>query len=120
MFSVAGPDRSRTTRSVISSSRNAGSIPVSCSVRWTLSKKSGLARSRDARLTDRRSGSSPWSRQARSWRQACQSTQLSRETIRSLRSAMGMKWGGSRMPRVGWSQRIRASTPTIWAVRRSM
>ena len=85
-----------------------------------LSNSSGFDRSREARFTETRSGGSPLSIQVRACRQVSASTQVSRATMTSVRSAMEMNDEGSRTPREGWFHRISASTPTTSEVRRSM
>ena len=47
------------------------------------------------------------------WRQASSTTHAPIGTIRPVCSAIGMKTGGTTMPRSGWYQRISASAPTI-------
>ena len=58
----------------------------------------------------------PWSRQTRAWRQASSMTQAPSESIRPLRSAMGMKTLGLIMPRCGWCQRSSASAAVTCAL----
>ncbi|CKT39161.1 Uncharacterised protein [Mycobacterium tuberculosis] len=58
-------------------------------------------------------GSVLWSRQLRTWRQACSSTKAVSGTISPLFSARSMNRPGSSVPNVGCSQRSRASAPMM-------
>ena len=71
-------------------------------------------------LTKNSSSRSPAASHAATWRQASSTTQRPRPRIIPFSSASAMKSSGPMSPRVGWRQRISASTAAVRPVASSM